>query len=260
MYMKFQYYCVNLFERKDRYEKMVKNFNENGLDVKFIRNFKHSNGGIYGCFDSHIQCIKDAYINNLDYCIVFEDDNNIYPNCKDNIKIAEDFYKNNPDTEYIILHNRGLYHVYEKLTDDIYECTSMGSSCIFLTKNFIKKIINTYESVIDHKIHYDFYLYLLCKKQHFSNKFITYSFSSESDNENWLSIDKQDTLKNLINRFPFLEIVANKIVLSENKFLNKIYKGDKTIVYNVIKIFIKKVIHKEYADKKEILQYIDNCK
>jgi len=130
----------------------------------------------------------------------------------------------------------------------------------FLTKNFIKKIINTYESVIDHKIHCDIYLYLLCKKQHFSDKFITYSFSSKSDNESWSSIDKQDALKNLINRFPFLEVVANKIVLSENKFLNKIYKGDKKFGYNIIKMFIKKAIYKEYADKKEVLQYIDSCK
>lgn len=258
--MKYQYYCINLFERQDRYEKMVKNFNENELEVKFIRNSKHPKGGIYGCFDSHIQCVKDAYDKNLDYCIVFEDDNNIYPNCKDNIKIAEEFYKNNPDTEYIILHNRGLYHVYEKLTDDIYECTSMGASCIFLTKSFIKKIINTYASVIEHKIHYDFYLYLLCKKQHLSVKFITYSFSSKSDNENWLSVDNKDILKDIITKFPVLEVIANKIVISENKFLNNAYKGKKTAFYNVIKFLIKKFIYKEFADKIDVIKYIESCK
>lgn len=259
--MKYQYYCINLFERQDRYEKMVKVFNENGLEVKFIRNSKHPKGGIYGCFDSHIQCIKDAYNNNLDYCIVFEDDNNIYPNCKDNIKIAEDFYKNNPNTEYIVLHDRSLCQVYEKLTDNIYECSCMGTSCIFLTKPFIKKILDSYEYVIEHKIHYDCYLYLLCKKQHVNIKFITHSFSSKSDNESWISIDKNNKFRDIITKFPFLEVIANKIVISENKFLNKIYKGNKTFIYNASKGLIRKIIYnKEYPDKIDVIKYIESCK
>jgi len=58
--MKFKIYCINLYEREDRYNIVKEQFNKYKLDVHFIRNYKHKLGGRYGCFDSHIQCLKDA--------------------------------------------------------------------------------------------------------------------------------------------------------------------------------------------------------
>ena len=71
---KFKIYCINLYERDDRYKKMKKQFDNLNMNVQFIRNYKHARGGKYGCFSSHIQAIKDAYSNNLDYCLIIEDD------------------------------------------------------------------------------------------------------------------------------------------------------------------------------------------
>jgi hypothetical protein len=58
-----------------------------------------------------------------------------------------------------------------------------------------------------------------------------------------------------------VQVIANKIVISENKFLNKIYKGNKTFIYNASKGLIRKIIYnKEYPDKIDVIKYIESCK
>lgn len=58
--MKNKIFCINLFERKDKYNFMKKQFKNLNLKVKFIINKKHIKGGRFGCFKSHIQCVKKA--------------------------------------------------------------------------------------------------------------------------------------------------------------------------------------------------------
>lgn len=69
--------CINLKERKDRYDKMNILFNKLGLKnkVKFFFADRHEQGAMYGCYDSHIKAMD---MGNNDIIIVFEDDSTLY--------------------------------------------------------------------------------------------------------------------------------------------------------------------------------------
>jgi glycosyl transferase family 25 len=66
--------CINLNERQDRYEKVKSVFDSFGIPVKFHRVDKHPNGGVEGCYTSHIQVITSAYERGLQNILIFEDD------------------------------------------------------------------------------------------------------------------------------------------------------------------------------------------
>lgn len=66
--------CINLIDRQDRYTKMVQLFDRLAIPCKFYRSNRHPSGGRVGCFDSHIQVIKQAYEQGANLILVFEDD------------------------------------------------------------------------------------------------------------------------------------------------------------------------------------------
>ena len=51
--------------------KPLKYFEKLGIPARFFITSKHANGGMYGCFDSHIQILIDAYKRDLDNILVF---------------------------------------------------------------------------------------------------------------------------------------------------------------------------------------------
>lgn len=69
--------CINLKSRKDRYKKSKKVFDKYNIPVDYFFAKKHPKGGLYGCFDSHIKVITEAYNKGLDRVLIFEDD--IFP-------------------------------------------------------------------------------------------------------------------------------------------------------------------------------------
>jgi GR25 family glycosyltransferase involved in LPS biosynthesis len=164
---------------------MKDQFTKYNIDVNFIRNKKHELGGIYGCFEAHIQCITDAYNNNLDYCLVFEDDCKIYSNFKDSINIVEEYISNpKSDANIFYLQNRGLLYLSKKINSHLYYGKSGGTSCILITKQFMKTILDTYEEHLGVS-HYDRYLNIVCKNSIICLKYIVKSAPFGSDNTPW---------------------------------------------------------------------------
>ena len=204
--MKGKMYCINLYEREDRYNTMKKQFTRISLDVEFVRNHKHPRGGRYGCFDSHIQCFRDAQNNNLDYFIIFEDDNLLYDNAIENINKAVEYIKNNDDIDMIFLHNRLLLWCkemrYDKKKQGLYRCNCLGNSCILFTRPFVSRVLNSYMYFIENT-HIDSYLCCLTRQGQGTafipdnSNLVTYSFPSASDNDNW-GILIMDILKNYV--------------------------------------------------------------
>ena len=177
-------YCINTIEREDRYLKMKEQFDNYNIDVTFIRNKKHEKGGLYGCFEAHIMCITDALSNDLDYCLILEDDNSILDTYRDSIFIAEDFFLKNADAEIIYLQNRGLLCAYEHNSEYMYKCVSYGTSCYMLNKKGMNNIINEYKSYIDNNIHYDQCLMKLTHNNAYCcTKYITTGYLSQTDND-----------------------------------------------------------------------------
>lgn len=66
--------CINLDISFDRRMQSQKYFNEYNIPARFYTVQKHPKGGRYGCFDSHMKIIKDAYERGLNNILVFEDD------------------------------------------------------------------------------------------------------------------------------------------------------------------------------------------
>jgi hypothetical protein len=229
--LKYKFYCINLIEREDRYIFMKDQFTKYGMDVKFIRNNKHKLGGKRGCFESHIQCIKDAFDNNLDYCLIFEDDSLIYSDYKIGLDIATKYIKKN-DAEIIYLQNRGLVNLTEKIKNNLYYGKSLNASCILITKKFMKVILKTYKKYIN--MHYDSYLCIISKKPIVCLKYIVTSSPFGSDNSPWSStnllIKFQQQMTNyssiseeccqLISQFIGLTVLATGSSKLKTKYIN----------------------------------------
>ena len=233
--MKFKIYCINLYERPDRYEFMKNEFKKYNLNVKFIRNNKHKLGGRYGCFDSHIQCLKDANKNKLDTCLIFEDDIELNPNINELIKNCLNFIQNN---NVDILYGSGYTCYINKLyTNNIYSGKSFAAACIFLSKKSIKKILKIYKKIINTNLHYDHLLLMYLK-----NSFICINTLSKfkpygSDNDKWSNNIYTILTQKLLNytsfHINFKDLILKKIFLLLIKFdLNNI----KNNLINKIKI------------------------
>jgi len=66
--------CINLHERPDRYEKVKALFDSLQMPVRFHQVDRHPNGGVEGCYTSHIQVITSAHERGLNNILIFEDD------------------------------------------------------------------------------------------------------------------------------------------------------------------------------------------
>ena len=60
--------CINLRERKDRYEQASEVFKKLKIPVEWFLTDRHPNGGMQGCFESHLSCIKQAYESGAENC------------------------------------------------------------------------------------------------------------------------------------------------------------------------------------------------
>lgn len=66
--------CINLTNRKDRYRCSKKVFEQYHIPVDYYKTTKHPNGGKQGCFESHIDIIRQAYDAGAERVLIFEDD------------------------------------------------------------------------------------------------------------------------------------------------------------------------------------------
>jgi len=188
--LKGKMYCINLLEREDRYNAMIQQFKRFDLEVEFFRTHKHPKGGMYGCFDSHIHCLKDARKNDLDYCIIFEDDNIFYDNADIKLKHAIECVEKYHDIDMIFLHNRHLWWCKKDINKKgLFKCFNCGNSCILYSKKMIHRVLETYKDYIG-RYHMDIYLWKITFEDTTSyipelNKLVTYTAPSKSDNDPW---------------------------------------------------------------------------
>src|SRR5438132_2982786 len=136
--MQKENYCINIYERQDNYISAKKQFKKHNIDVNFIRNHKHSKGGRYGCFDSHIQCVKDGYNKGLDYIVVFEDDFKIKGDYNEIIENCERLMRHE-NVEIIYLQSHGVLYLTNENTH-FYGGKSSGTLNLIITRQMMKKI------------------------------------------------------------------------------------------------------------------------
>lgn len=143
-------YCINLEHRKDRKEHTTKEFEKLEIplnNVIYPHFTKDKRGGIYGCFDSHIQIWNDFFIKypNEKYCLIFEDDFVITKNSKSIIKKAVKFIDiNYKDIDLLFLHNLRV-DVDNKINNETFtKGYGLTAHSYFITRHYIQSIINKY--------------------------------------------------------------------------------------------------------------------
>jgi GR25 family glycosyltransferase involved in LPS biosynthesis len=157
--------CINLKHRADRKEHSQQIFRELNISPHYYTAIKHSNGGMYGCFESHIDVVKYAYKKGFDNILVFEDDLTLTDSYNiDAIQNAIDFMKNNNTWDIFYLGYLGFNYNYNKpflnaknVTDNIVKYNPFATHALCYSRRAIQQIMDTYKDYIG-KIHYDIYL------------------------------------------------------------------------------------------------------
>jgi hypothetical protein len=66
--------CINLYSREDRYNHCKELFAKYNIPVNWYRTERHPTDPIRGCFESHVNCIKESYEKGHRNVLIFEDD------------------------------------------------------------------------------------------------------------------------------------------------------------------------------------------
>lgn len=100
-------FCINMKEAGDRRIHCIKQFEREGLDVKFIRGFdgrasklRHESEWIdkqIGACISHYMAVEEVRHNNLGTTLILEDDIILEPDFKEKLKVAMAFLPDNWD-------------------------------------------------------------------------------------------------------------------------------------------------------------------
>ena len=159
--------CINLDISVDRRKHSEHYFDKLNIPARFYTATKHPDGGVYGCFHSHIQVLKAAYEQNLNNILVFEDD--FLPTAaysEEKLQTVIDFMKSNDDWDimhlgYIVIKddNNGVSTIFDAkhVSEDIVQYNACCTDALCYSKRAIKKIIVTYEDYLG-TMHYDRYL------------------------------------------------------------------------------------------------------
>lgn len=158
--------CINLDISTERKKHAENIFRELNIPARFFTAKKHPNGGMYGCFHSHIEVLKQASEKNLDNILVFEDD--FLPTAsysEDKMLSAIDFMKNN---DWDIFHfgysvlkdnDEGISTIMsgKYCTADVTQFNPFFTHALCYNRETIRKILETYEDYIG-IVHYDMYI------------------------------------------------------------------------------------------------------
>jgi len=71
--------CISLLERNDRKDSASAVFQAVGAPVRFHRPNRSPHGGVFGCYESHYNCVKEAFEAGHDNVLIFEDDITLNP-------------------------------------------------------------------------------------------------------------------------------------------------------------------------------------
>lgn len=159
--------CINLDISVDRKKHAEHYFKKLGIPARFFTAVKHEYGGLYGCFDSHIQILWDAYERDLDYILVFEDDflpTDAYS--EEKLGQAIEFMSTHDDWDVFHLgyscikdNKDGVSTIFSGIpyNDDIVQFNPFCTQALCYNKRSIRKIIESYEDFIG-EVHYDMYI------------------------------------------------------------------------------------------------------
>ena len=135
--------CINLVERKDRFQKAKARLNAVGLsNVDFYFAKPHQRGAMYGCFDSHRACIQKAYDDGICNLLIFEDDVQFREGWDLVFEDAGVFLRSNDSVDYDALFLGGrMVYVHEKTTANIWQAKCMLAHAYIISRRGMKTFL-----------------------------------------------------------------------------------------------------------------------
>ena len=137
--------CINLTSRKDRYHNSKKIFNKYNIPVNYYKAKKHRDGR-KGCFESHINVIREAYYSGAERVLIFGDD--IKPTdylTTNHLKKAINFMKKDKDWEifYLGVMPNVTFHSSSRTNySGIYKTKGICAHAYVVNRKAMKKLIN----------------------------------------------------------------------------------------------------------------------
>ena len=163
--------CISLANRTDRRSHAQDIFKKLDIPARFMLVEKHPQGGMYGCFQSHIQAIQKAYVSGKNTLLVFEDDLLPTDSYKEkHILHAIEFLEFIPDWDvfyfgYFVfnynLNPRNSYLSADVVYPHIVKYCPFGAHAYCLSRKGMQVILDKYISYIG-KVHYDIFLVEHC--------------------------------------------------------------------------------------------------
>jgi GR25 family glycosyltransferase involved in LPS biosynthesis len=213
-------YCINLEHRKDRKIHSLNQFKKIGLShdkIIYLHFIKDINGGVYGCFDSHIKVWNDFFKKypNQKYALIFEDDFVFINNSESIIKNADEFINNNYDNiDILFLHNTCI-DIENKINNNLFtNGYGLMAHAYFITRNYIQSIISKYGKLPEPNgwhIDFEINMNIVCKDNMIYTKKIFYT------KEKYVKqiVDESNNYINIIDKLMRTDI---------NKHINDIMK------------------------------------
>ena len=146
-------FCINLKERKDRYEQSKQLFDKLTIPVEYFFVDKHPHSGSVGCFESHISVVKKSYDRGDNYVLIFEDD--IVETSSFNETVMQDIsnYLKSKDCEYFQLGYSILdlneflsFFSSKKEMINIIDYNGLLCHSYILNRDGMRRIIDNYET------------------------------------------------------------------------------------------------------------------
>jgi GR25 family glycosyltransferase involved in LPS biosynthesis len=116
--------CINLYERSDRYEHMVREFRRFGregaikvgdreLTISWHRSNRHASSGRVGCFESHLGVYRAALSRGAPWALVFEDDVTFAEQAPQLLQYLDEVLASLPKTwKTVSVHATGSFYVF----------------------------------------------------------------------------------------------------------------------------------------------------
>ena len=227
--------CINLLDRPDKYDYMKKITNRLKIPIEFYRITRDPKSGEKGCYESHLKVIKNAYDDNLQNVLIFEDDilETTDYDLK-HIKKATEFMKSNNNWDLMMLgYGVNLFTIPHKINQNILKHRCWGGFAYAVSRKGMEKIIQhpnyTGKGVDEYFQRFEQYLY-------YPLQFVT-SLENQSDvpklgginlpfNRIWPNrvIFVNDITAKYIYHFPFSLIIILVFLLILNEVRKKILK------------------------------------
>ncbi len=138
-------YCINLSTRVDRRESVQKIAEQYSIPINMFIVEKHPNGGVEGCFDSHLRIIKEAYDKGLQCVCIFEDDISVTNALTiEQLRRAIRFLRKNKHWDLFYL---GTLHDIRKysakwLSNSVYQLKTCGTHAYCISRRMMETMLS----------------------------------------------------------------------------------------------------------------------